>query len=73
VVNFVGFGVPAVLGRTILPADDDPDANPSWYQHRYWQRRFGGSPEVLGKSIKLNDSSFVIVGVTPLSFSAPES
>ena len=38
---FTGFGVRASLGRTILPADDDPRANPvAVISYQYWHRRF---------------------------------
>jgi predicted permease len=66
---FAGFGVPAALGRTILPADDDPDASPvAVLSYPYWQRRFRGAPEVLGKSININGQSFAVIGVTAPEF-----
>jgi predicted permease len=66
---FTGFGVRSSLGRTILPADDDPRANPvTVISHRYWQRRFAESPHVLGKVVKINGATFTIVGVTPPEF-----
>jgi predicted permease len=63
-------GVGAVLGRTISPADDrlrggSPVAVISY---RYWERRFGREPSVLGKSIVLDNVSFKIVGVTAAEF-----
>ena len=38
--------------------------------HGFWMRQFGGSPEIVGKTLRLNDSSFRIVGVMPEGFDA---
>ena len=34
----------------------------------YWQKRFGGDPAVLGKTVRLNGIAFTIVGITPHNF-----
>ncbi len=34
----------------------------------YWKKRFGGDPDVLGKTIRLNKAAFAIVGITPHNF-----
>jgi predicted permease len=39
--------------------------------HRYWQRRFASDPSVVGKTIDVNRSSVVIVGITPEGFDGP--
>ena len=36
--------------------------------HKYWQKRFGGDPGVIGQSVQLNQHPFTIVGVAPESF-----
>ena len=36
--------------------------------YRYWQRRFGGDPAIVGRPITLNGQSFTVVGVAPASF-----
>src|SRR5262249_37339816 len=33
-----------------------------------WQKRFGGTPDVLGKTLTLNDNPFTVIGVLPQSF-----
>lgn len=39
---------------------------------RYWRRHFGGDPNMVGKKLRLGDSSVLVVGVLPASFSFPE-
>src|SRR5262245_18045022 len=66
---FSGLGVEAIAGRTITDDDDKPSAEPvAVISHRYWERRFGLNPSVLGKEIMLNGAAFTIVGVTPREF-----
>jgi predicted permease len=36
--------------------------------HRYWQRRFGGDPGIVGKAITLNGRTFTVAGITPAAF-----
>src|SRR6266540_3273341 len=67
-------GVPALLGRTLTPADDSvlgqggPDGVVAVISYNYWTRRFGQSPEVIGKKAQLGDQPVTIVGVTPPGF-----
>ncbi len=62
-------GVPALLGRTITYTDDNSAASPvAVISYRYWQKRFGGRSDIVGKQINLNNIAFTIVGVTPPSF-----
>ncbi|MCI0387615.1 MAG: ABC transporter permease [Acidobacteria bacterium] len=68
--NFqTGLGVQPALGRTITNDDDQTSANPvAVISFRYWQRRFGLDPAVVGKTINVNSAPFTIVGVTPPQF-----
>jgi len=67
---FDAIGVHAIIGRT-LTVDDDKDsagAPPAVLSYDFWQRRFNGDRNVLGKTIRLSHALFVIVGVTPHGF-----
>ncbi len=64
-----GLGVQALMGRTLTNGDDKPNADPvAVITHRYWRRRFGRDPGVVGKSINVNNIAFTIIGVTPPEF-----
>ncbi|HEY0172182.1 MAG TPA: ABC transporter permease [Pyrinomonadaceae bacterium] len=66
---YVGLGVRALLGRTLTDEDDRAGAVPvAVLSYRYWQRRFGGDPGVIGKGLTLNKAAFTVVGVTPQGF-----
>ena len=66
---YAGLGVHALLGRTLADEDDRAGASPvAVLSQRYWQRRFGGDPGVIGKQINLNNAAFTVVGVTPQGF-----
>ena len=39
--------------------------------HGFWQRRFGGDPDVIGRTIELGEESWEIVGVLPRTFTYP--
>ena len=55
-----------VLGRTFGPEEDQAGAGPVVViSERVWKRKFGSSPDILGRSITLNGKAHVIVGVVP--------
>jgi predicted permease len=58
-------GIHAVIGRALTEQDRDPVAVIS---HRYWQRRFAGDSNVVGRVLEMQGRSFTIVGVTPPEF-----
>lgn len=65
----LGLGVPAVLGRTFTPDDEQPSSPPiAVLSFRYWNNRFARDPAVLGKTIQVNRVPVTIVGVTPPGF-----
>jgi putative ABC transport system permease protein len=69
---FEVLGVPAELGRTFTAADDRRGGGPNGavavISHGFWQRRFGGTADVLGRQLTLDTVPFTIVGVTPAWF-----
>jgi len=66
---FETLGVSPVLGRTLVPDDERPGAPAvAVLDYAYWQRAFGGSPAVIGQTIRLNDTAFTIVGITEPEF-----
>jgi len=63
-------GVEAQLGRALTPQDDrTPGAHPvAVISHGLWERRFGASPGVIGRQVRLNGQGFTIIGVLPTEF-----
>ncbi len=66
---FQTLGVQPFLGRLIGPADDVTGCTGGVdLSYAFWQRRYGGSASVLGKTLTLGGHPFPILGVTPPSF-----
>jgi predicted permease len=66
---YAGLGVQPILGRAITDADDNATAPPVVVlTHQYWQERFAANPDVIGQQLKLNQTPFTIIGVTPPAF-----
>jgi putative ABC transport system permease protein len=58
-----------MLGRDFTPEDDQPGANPvTILSYRFWQQRFGGDPNIVGKTITLEDRPYTVVGVMKPGF-----
>jgi predicted permease len=73
---FDTLGVSAVIGRAITTRDDvrggGPDGPVAVISHRLWQRRFGGAPAVIGRTLTIEGVPFTIVGVAPERFFGPD-
>ena len=69
---FETLGVPAILGRTWTPEDDrrggGPDGAVAVISYAFWQRRFGGAADVVGRTLTIERVPFTIIGVTSPSF-----
>jgi predicted permease len=67
---FTTLGVPAAVGRTLVPSDDRlPPGEPvAVLSDAYWTRRFGRDASVLGRRFRFKATAFTIVGVAPREF-----
>src|SRR5262245_11464872 len=66
-------GVRAMLGRTFTPSDDTSGARIVVISHALWQRRYGGDPAIVGRTISMSvervgDVKHEVIGVAPPSF-----
>ncbi len=69
---FEVLGVTPSAGRLLNDSDDRPDApQVVVLSYRLWQRQYGGAADVIGKAVRINAESFVIVGVLPAQFPLP--
>jgi len=65
-------GTRPAVGRFITRDDDRPGATRTVVlSARLWRVRFGADPNILGRTITLDDSPYVIVGVAPATFEFP--
>ena len=67
---FSVLGIEPVLGRPILPSDEDtPGRNPvAVLSYHYWQTTLASDPSVVGKSITVDKLPFTVIGVAPKRF-----
>ncbi len=70
---FSVLGVQPAMGRMFLPEDDKPGApNVAVLSYGLWLRRFGSDASITGKTIRLNDQSFTVIGVMPRGVQFPD-
>ncbi len=71
--NFLpAFGLKPFLGRNIAPEEDVPNAlRTALITYGFWQRRFGGDPRALGRTMQIDGRPAQIVGVLPREFEMP--
>ncbi len=59
-------GLRPQIGRDFLPDEDRPGHNKVLIlSYAFWQRRFGGDPDILSRAITLDDQSYTVIGVMP--------
>jgi putative ABC transport system permease protein len=73
---FEVLGVPVIVGRPLTRDDDrrggGRDGAVAVIGYGFWQRQFGGAPDVIGRRITVERVTFTIVGVTPPDFFGPD-
>ncbi len=72
---FDSFGLKPALGRLFTESDDlTPGARPyAVLSFDYWTRRFGKDPNAIGRTFRMGNDVFEIVGVAPAHFSGTET
>ena len=66
---FSTLGIRAAAGRLIAPSDDSVSAPAVVVlNYGYWKTQFGGSPSAIGKTVRLNNIPFTIIGVADARF-----
>lgn len=67
---FRTLGMQPALGRAFLAAEDTPGGpHVVILSHGLWTRLFNADPSIIGRSVRINQESFVVVGVMPAHFS----
>jgi predicted permease len=70
---FSVLGVLPAEGRTFLPEEDRPGANPVVIvSHEFWQQRLGSAPEAFDRTILLDSKPYRIIGILPAGFQSPQ-
>src|SRR5687768_15364169 len=66
-------GTQPAIGRTFTSEDSRIGAAPTVVvSHGFWQRMFGGRPELSSATVQLRDLNFTVIGVMPVRFSFPQ-
>ena len=61
-------GVKPLIGRVFTEEEDQKSVRVAVISHGLWQRRYSGSPDILGRKITINDNSYEVIGVMPREF-----
>jgi hypothetical protein len=66
-------GASPLVGALFTSQDESPTAGgPVVLSYALWQQKYGSSPGVLGRAVKINSEARRIVGVMPASFTTPD-
>ena len=72
--TFTLVGQQPILGRDFAPSDETPGAAPVVIlRHGFWERRFGGDRNIIGRTVRLNGVPATVIGVMPAGFSFPQN
>ncbi len=70
--TFSMLGQEPLLGRDFAPGEDEPGADPiALLGYGLWQNRYGGDPEIVGATVRVNEVACVVVGVMPEGMKFP--
>ena len=70
---FATLGVSALVGRTLLPSEHvDGRDRVVVLSHRFWSSRYGSARDIIGRTLRLNDEPYSVVGVMPAAFRFPD-
>jgi putative ABC transport system permease protein len=61
-------GVEPLIGRGFTEEEDQKSVAVAVISYRLWHRRYGGSPDILGRKITINDKPYEVIGVMPRDF-----
>ena len=66
-------GIQPLLGRTFLPEEEEPGATPVVIlSEQLWRSQFGADPDALGRTVLLNGTPHVVIGIIPRERAYPE-
>jgi predicted permease len=66
-------GVQPILGRTLLPAEEQPGHHVVLLTEGLWRRRFAADPNIVGRVIPLDGQPYTVIGVLPAGFTLPST
>ncbi len=64
-------GIHPILGRGFVGDDEKPGTHVALLSHETWLSTFGGSPDIVGRAITLDNTSYTVIGVMPKGFQYP--
>ena len=65
-------GIRPSLGRDLIAKDEQPGAEPvALISHGIWEREFGGTPDIVGRTLRLEGRVTTVIGVMPPGFKYP--
>ena len=70
---FDALQVMPLLGRPFRPEEYKGGSNVIILSHRLWQRRFGGDPGIVGRTLPVEEGGLTVVGVMPPDFKLPST
>jgi len=70
---FAVLGVGPALGRGFTEAEEERRVPVAVLSHDLWERRFGASPDAVGRTVEVSGVPFEVVGVMPEGFAFPGS